>query len=46
MKKIAYQAPAMEIIKLNVQGTVLNAVSATGDKPGYGGEISGEGPDE
>lgn len=44
MKK--YMTPEMEVIKLNMQGAVLMDVSGQGSKPGYGGEIPGEGPEE
>ena len=37
MKKIEYKAPSMEIIKLNVQRTVLTVVSGAGSTAGYGG---------
>ncbi len=38
MKKIEYKAPAMEIIKLNVQRTVLSVVSGAGSTAGFGGD--------
>lgn len=42
MKK--YMTPEMEVIKLNVQRAVLQAISGSGETPGGGGEIPGEGP--
>ena len=42
MKK--YMTPEMEVIKLSVQKAVLQPVSGTGETPGGGGEIPGEGP--
>ena len=46
MKKIEYQAPEMEVIKLTVQGPMLIVVSDKGDVPSGGNEIPGEGPEE
>ena len=46
MKKIEYQAPEMEVIKLAVQGPMLIVVSEQGGTPSGGNEIPGDGPEE
>ena len=44
MKK--YMTPELEVIKLNVQKAVLQAISGGGETPTGGSEIPGEGPEE
>lgn len=44
MEMKEYMTPEMEVIKLSVQNAVLQPVSGTGETPGGGGEIPGEGP--
>lgn len=44
MKKIAYITPEMEVVELKLQGMLC--VSGSGETPGGGSEIPGEGPEE
>ena len=44
MKKIAYMAPEMEAVELELQGMLC--VSSEDEAPQYGGELPGEGPEE
>ena len=45
MEMKEYMTPEMEVIKLSVQRAVLQAISGSGETPGGGSEIPGEGPD-
>ena len=38
MKKIEYQAPKMEVIKLELQHATMALITTSGETPGLGGE--------
>ena len=38
MKKIEYQAPKMEVVKITVQNPLLDVSTTGGSTPGFGGD--------